>query len=102
MASLALWAVRILRRLPHTKRFDAHLTDCAALAVLYAPFDPGIEPLRLAHVFEMHPLPDCIPRMIERGGQCVHSAVHTDRPNGGDMAGIVFNPVHLTQSKTLH
>lgn len=55
--NVALWAVRILRRLPHTRNFDSHLTDCAALAVIYHPFN-DCEPLTLAHVFKRRPLPD--------------------------------------------
>ena len=35
MASLGLWAVRILRRLPITPAFDTHLTQCAFAEALY-------------------------------------------------------------------
>lgn len=35
MQSLAFFAVRFLRRVPRTSRFDAHLDRCAALLVLY-------------------------------------------------------------------
>ena len=35
MASLGIWAVRVLRRLPHTAAFDAHLTRCAFAETLW-------------------------------------------------------------------
>jgi hypothetical protein len=57
MADLALWAIRVLRALPHTARFDKHLTDCAALAVVYEPFGETLVRLRLAHVLRIAPLP---------------------------------------------
>src|ERR1700731_1862283 len=38
MPNWSLWTVRILRRLPHTQKYDAHLTNCAALELIYRPF----------------------------------------------------------------
>ena len=52
----ALWAIRILRKFPHTWRFDRHLDDCAALAV-WTPLFDSVPPLRLAHVLKLIPLP---------------------------------------------
>ena len=69
MSTLALWAIRLFQRLPHTARFEAHLTDCAAIAVVYAPF--GAPELRLAHVLRISPLPDFIPRFDDAGGDDV-------------------------------
>lgn len=51
-----LWMIRVLRWLPRTARFDSHLTDCAALAVIYAPWN-GCEDLRFSHIFKLRPLP---------------------------------------------
>ncbi len=65
--SIALWTIRILRRLPHTARFDAHLTDCAAHAVLYAPFDKRLPALRLSHIFRRVALPSVIPHFEDKG-----------------------------------
>lgn len=52
----ALHLVRILRRLPHTRSFDRHLTDCAALAVFYQPYG-NAQPLTWRHVVRLDPLP---------------------------------------------
>lgn len=53
----ALWAIRILRKLPHTARFDRHLDQCAALAVWAPLFEAGVPALQLAHVLRVIPLP---------------------------------------------
>jgi hypothetical protein len=102
MADLALWTVRILRWLPRTRRFDAHLTDCAALAVFYAPFDARIEPLRLAHIFRMTPLPNCFPGFSEGGMDGAEASVLTHGSDRSDMAQVILNRIHLVQSQTLH
>ena len=55
-----LWLIRLLRRIPHSRRFDCHLTDCAALAVIYHPFGEA-EPLTIKHVLRLDPLPPFFP-----------------------------------------
>lgn len=55
--TLELWVIRVLRWAPKTYRFDRHLTDCAALAVFFAPWN-GCEKLRISHIFRLRPLPD--------------------------------------------
>jgi hypothetical protein len=55
-----LTLIKILRRVPHTSAFDRHLTDCAALAVLYSPFG-GAEALTVRHVLQLDPLPPFYP-----------------------------------------
>ena len=45
--SLVLFAIRVLRRLPRTARFDAHLDRCAAIEVFHVPHDNRFRPLRL-------------------------------------------------------
>lgn len=55
-----LWLIKLLRQLPHTTTFDRHLTDCAALAVLYHPFN-GADALTWRHVLRIEPLPPFIP-----------------------------------------
>lgn len=70
MASLALWIVRIARRLPHSAKFSRHLDECAALEVLHIAFDSEFPSLRASHVFGLLPLPDLQPRyvnMISKG-----------------------------------
>jgi hypothetical protein len=59
----ALWAIQILRKFPHTWRFDRHLDDCAALAVLIPLFEASVPPLRLAHVLRLIPLPNLNPSL---------------------------------------
>src|ERR1700719_1748513 len=94
MSSLALWAIRILRRLPHSARFDAHLTDCAALGVLYAPFGEAPEGLRLSHVVGLVPLPSLLPRGLEPMDEGIKPAA-CDSHLRGDVAPIVFDATHL-------
>jgi len=53
----ALWAIRVLRKIPHTARSDRHLDDCAALAVLVPLFEASVPSLKLAHVLKLIPLP---------------------------------------------
>ncbi|WOJ91078.1 hypothetical protein RZS28_07300 [Methylocapsa polymorpha] len=68
----ALWAVRILRKFPHTARFDRHLDDCAALAVWFPLFESGVSPLRLAHVLRLAPLPSLDPGFSDPMDSRVH------------------------------
>jgi hypothetical protein len=60
MSDAALFAVRVLRWLPRTREFDKHLTDCAALELLYAPYSDAA-PLKLSHVLRLVPLPMVVP-----------------------------------------
>lgn len=59
--SLALNVVRLLRRLPHTARFDRHLDDCAALEVFYRPLAPEFPPLKVSQALGLVPLPSFNP-----------------------------------------
>jgi hypothetical protein len=63
--SAALWAIKILRKLPHSARFDRYLDDCAAYEVAYRPCDPSLPPLRVAHVFRRAKLPILYPSQAE-------------------------------------
>jgi hypothetical protein len=84
MTDLALWVIRVLRALPHTARFDKHLTDCAALAVVYGPFDDTLERLRLSHVFRLSPLPDFFPGVPHVTRKRVEESVSSyDEPRRG-------------------
>lgn len=65
VSSIAIWAVRILRRLPHTRQFDKHLTDCAALHLLYAPYGDASESLKLKHVLKVVSFPNFLPCCLE-------------------------------------
>lgn len=56
MPNWALWAVRLLRKLPHTVAFDRHLDDCAALDINHHVFNEPYA-LTLAHVFLARSLP---------------------------------------------
>lgn len=61
--------------MPHTACFDKHLTDCAALAVVYGSFDETLERLRLAHVFRISPLPDFFPRVPHMGCEGIEKSM---------------------------
>lgn len=56
MSSIALWAVRVLRKLPHTRRLDKHLDDCAEVEILRLAF-PERPALSIAHVVGAIALP---------------------------------------------
>lgn len=49
--SWTLIFIRVLRFLPHTARFDRHLTDCAALEIFYD------KPITFRHILLLDPLP---------------------------------------------
>ena len=98
--SLALFAVRLLRLLPHTQRFDAHLTDCAALAVVYGPF--GAARLTLSHVIGISPLPDFIPGLTNARDQGVDAPVPSDNDFGSFMNPVVSGHVIKSGPQTLH
>src|SRR5580704_14465854 len=94
MPNFALWTIRLLRWLPRTARFDAHLTDCAALAVLYFPFGDAPEDLKLAHVFRLVPLPSFIPGDAEPMDERVATTL-SNRNGRRDVAPVVIDAAHL-------
>jgi len=76
--SLTLTAIRVLRCLPRTARFDAHLDRCASIEVLHVPYDDRFSPLRLSHVVGAVPLPEFLPRLPDVGGEGIKTAVLAD------------------------
>ena len=54
--SFALNVVRLLRRLPHTARFDRHLDNCAAYEIWYRDLDPALPPLTVRQALGLVPL----------------------------------------------
>jgi hypothetical protein len=98
MASLALFTVRILKRLPRTASLDAHLNRCGALAVFYSACDPRIEPLRMAHVFRFVKFPGFSPRLSKGGNQWVHMPVPAGDSIRGNFAPIVKDASNGFQS----
>jgi hypothetical protein len=61
MIGFPLRLVQALRWVPRSRAYDKHLTDCAALAVLYHPYG-GCPPLTWRHVLKLdHPLPPFAP-----------------------------------------
>lgn len=85
-----LFLVRVLRRLPHTSRFEAHLNACAALEILYAPFDENFPRLRWAHVLRIVPLPDLSPGCTNMVGEGVEWE-HPDDIDAGRETPDVFD-----------
>src|ERR1700726_2134519 len=76
--SLALTAIRVLRFVPRTPAFDAHLDRCAAIEVLHVPYDDRFSPLGLAHIVGIVPLPDFLPSFPDKGNEGIHCAVPCD------------------------
>ena len=95
---MALSAIRILRKLPRTASFDAHLTNCAALAVLYGPLDENLEQLRLAHVVKLAPLPNFFPSVGDPSNQRIKATMLRDDSGRSDVAPVVINCAHLFQN----
>jgi hypothetical protein len=60
MPGAALRLVSLLRKVPHTVRFDRHLDDCAALGHV-AYLGEGLPSLRVAHVLGFIPVPRLCP-----------------------------------------
>lgn len=85
MSRVALWAVRVLRKFPHSRRFDRHLDDCAAVAVLNLAF-PERPPLRLAHVMRAVALPDLQPSPVDMEPERFQLTVITNEVFGSGKA----------------
>ena len=100
MSTLALWAIRVFWKLPHTARFEAHLTDCAGIAVSYAPF--GAPELRLAHVLRISPLPDFIPRFDDAGNEGVDAVASLHNGKGRRIRSIIGGHFVQRFPRTLH
>ena len=49
--------IRLLRRLPRTKRFNRHLADCEAHEVLHQAEDHRVPYLTVRHVLRLDALP---------------------------------------------
>lgn len=94
MPNWALLAVRILRRLPHTAKFDSHLTDCAALELIYRPYGDVSEPLRLAHVLKLIPLPSFLPSDSEPMNVGI-GTIASDGTLGRPLTPVVFDATQL-------
>jgi len=73
--SLALFIVKVLRKLPRTARFDKHLDDCAAYEVFYRAFDDSLPPLTVKHALAKARLPDSLPTFGESGTERVNGSV---------------------------
>jgi hypothetical protein len=58
--SIAMMAVKLLRRLPRTADFDRHLDQCVTLD-LFAYLGEEIAPVTLPHVLRRVPLPSFYP-----------------------------------------
>ena len=100
MTYLALAAIRILRKLPRTARFDAHLTDCAALAVLYGPLDDTLEKLRLAHIVRLAPLPNFFPSFLDASDQRIEAPMLRHDSGRSKMAPVVIDCANLFQNRS--
>ena len=100
MNDLALAAIRILRKLPRTASFDAHLTDCAALAVLYGPMDESLEKLRLAHVVRLAALPNFVPSLSDTSNERIESTVSRYDSGRSKMTPVVIDCAKIFQNRS--
>jgi hypothetical protein len=82
------------------RRFDDHLTNCAALAVIYAPF--GAEELRLSQVLRMTPLPDFLPSGRNLRDHGINVSMPSDDAIRGRVASIVGGVGIQNRPQTLH
>ena len=101
--SVALWVVKIIRKLAHSRRLDTHLDHCAALEVFYGQFNENSPPLRLSHVFGITPLPAPNEGSFDVGGQRVHIAMLTGHIHTGRKTPEILKSRHLKhRSQSLH
>jgi len=91
--------IRILRKLPRTARFDAHLTDCVALTVLYGPLDENLEKLRLAHVVRLAPLPNFFPSLLNATDERIEPTMPRNNGGRGKMTPVVIDCTKLFQNR---
>lgn len=88
--SVALNVVRLLRRLPHTARFDRHLDNCAAYEVLYRTSDPALPPLKITQALGLVPIGSFYttePDVMRKG---VHLTVVSDNSR---RSGVEYEPL---------
>jgi hypothetical protein len=100
MSDLALSTIRLLRKLPRTASFDAHLTNCAALAVFYGPMDDSLEKLRLAHVVRLAPLPNFFPSFLDAGDERIEATMPRHDSGRGKMTPVVIDCANLFQNRS--
>jgi hypothetical protein len=98
--AVALTLIRILRRLPKTAAFDVHLTDCAALAVLYRPLDPSLPALTLSHVVRISALPNFLDSLGNSGDEWIETPVPSDNGWRGKVAPVVINRPELFKNRS--
>jgi hypothetical protein len=95
----ALWAIRVLRKFPHTARFDRHLDNCAAHEVVYAPYNPDLPPLRVSQVFGFSSLPNPFPSLPNAASHGIDSAVLRFDRYRRTKAPIVVNGIHIVKNR---
>ncbi len=81
--TVALIAIRILRKLPHSRRFERHLDDCTALEILHTAFPSMYQALILAHVIRSIPLPDLDSCRIDMEPESLEVGIRTNQVDRG-------------------
>ena len=95
MASLGLWTVRVLRKLPITPAFDAHLSRCALAAIWYD------ERLTVAKVFGWTAV-ESVESQVDFGDEAVEAAMLARRFAEDKGRGVVNETVNFQHgTKTL-
>jgi hypothetical protein len=82
VATFALWAIRIGRRLPLPHAVKAHLDRCLSIDSFCSAFVKNMSRINTAQVLGMAPLPILFSRGVEpirkRGRRSVAGRVHAD------------------------
>ena len=73
--SLALWTIRVARRLPLSRIFERHLDRCAALAIVYAEELEHLGGIRVSHVLGIRDLPDPLYSLRRTQGERISAPV---------------------------
>lgn len=95
MASLGIWTIRLLRRLPISSAFDAHLSRCALAEVWYD------NRLTIPQIFGWSPIED-VEGGIDLGDEAIEAAVLSSRFAENQGRGVVGDPINFQHGpKTL-
>jgi hypothetical protein len=90
--SLALIAIKMLRKLPHSRGVDRHLDDCAALEILHGAFPMQHPSLRITQVIGAISLPDLQPSLADMEPQTFPFGVISNQIVRGGEAIKTTNP----------
>src|SRR5680860_71583 len=100
MASVALWAIRIGRRLPLPGAAKAHLDRCLAVELFDSVFDENIARPGLLEVLGLVPFTRLSPHFFNVGGEGVHIPMLPDCVWPDSLEPEVFDRADVAEART--